>query len=331
MKTGSALRLQAAWVLYFNEVAKCLSIREAARRLNVSPSAISRQVKEIEDAVGARLLERVSNGLRLTAAGESVAFHAAQMLSNLERMQESMEDLRGLRRGHVKIAAIQATSMDLLPRILAAFSRQHSRITYECRFEGSAQVAQRVLNGDADVGVSFTSQELPNLRSLVSVALPFGAIMHPSHPLASRERLALADIVGVPLILPDQSISTRTTLDEMFRDSTGSFDPVLESSSPEFIVSAVRIGIGIAFQTPVGVERELRSGELKFVPLIDRKLKPPELTVLISSSRPPTTIAAMVAEAAREAISQLQANPTRSATSPELFFNEQHRVKNKVD
>lgn len=305
MKTGSALRLQAAWILYFNEVARCLSIREAARRLRVSPSAISRQIKEIEDAVGAKLLERVGNKLRLTAAGETVAFHAAKMLANLERMQDSMEEMRGLKRGHVKIAAVQATSMGLLPRIVSALSLKHAGITFDCRVEGSAGVVASVIGGDADIGISFNAQASATLRHLIAVRLPFGAIVHPEHALARCETVEISDIIGVPLILPDPSISTRVMLDDLFHGSGLTIEPLIESSSPEFIVSAVRMGIGIAFQTPLGIERELRAGELRFLPLISKKLRPPELVVSVPGSRPPSSIAAVVAEAAREAVAQL--------------------------
>ena len=326
MKTGSALRLQAAWVLYFDEVARCLSIREAARRLNVSPSAISRQIREIEETVGAKLLERIGNRMRLTAAGESVAFHAASMLANLERMQVSMDEMRGLKRGHVNIVAIQATSTGLLPSIVSAFSRDHARITFDCRFTGSADVVASVIAGDADIGISFSSAPNASLRHLIAVPLPFGAIVHPAHPLASRTSIAVADLVGAPLILPDQSISTRATVDELFQNSHVAVKPLIESSSPEFIVSAVRMGIGIAFQTPVGIERELRDDELRFLPLVSKKLRPPQLVVSMSSSRPPSPIAAIVAEAARQAVAQLLPPPP-----PPVFSVRQQGVKEKVD
>ena len=306
IKTGGDARLQAAWVLYFNEVAQCLSIREAARRLRVSPSAISRQIKEIEDTVGSKLLERIPNGLRLTLAGESVALHAAQMLQSLERLHESMDELKGLRRGHVRISAIQAASADLVPQIVSRFAR-YPRISYGVRFVGSNEVVQQVVDGEADIGISFESFSIVNLRHLVSVPLPFGAIVPPDHSLAGRSTVDLQDLIGQPLILPDRSISTRLILDEVIRGSTLGFAPLMTSSSPEFIFSAVASGAGVGFQTPVGIERELREKRLVFLPLMYRRLKPPQLTVSISSRRPLSTLCAMVAEVARSTVSDLLA------------------------
>jgi DNA-binding transcriptional LysR family regulator len=80
---------------------------------------------------------------------------------------------------------------------------------------------------------------------------------------------------------------------------------VITSSYPDFIVAAARLGVGIGFQTPVGVERELHDSTLVFVPLVDRRLKPPLLSVLIATRRQLTTAGSVVAEAARAALARL--------------------------
>ncbi len=294
-------------MLYFNEVAKCLSIREAARRLDVSPSAISRQIKEIEEVIGSTLLERVPGGLRLTPAGELVAGHAAQMLHDLERMNESVDELRGLRQGHVRIAAIQAASAEIVPRILARLTDRPARITYGLRFESSSEVVRQLCEGEADIGISFESYAIPHVRHMIAVPVPFGAIVCPGHPLASRTTIELQDLIGIPLVLPNGSISTRVVIDDLLRGTTLSIAPLITSSSPEFIVAAVKSRSGLGFQTPVGIERELQEGSLVFVPLIDRRLKTLELTVSVASRRPLPTIPSIVAEAARAAVAELLA------------------------
>lgn len=307
MKMGDAMRLQSAWVIYFNEVAKCLSIREAARRLHVSPSAISRQIKEIEDTIGSKLLERVPHGMRLTPAGESVAYHAARMLENLDRMKESIDELWGLRRGHVRVCAVQATAAEIVPRIVAKFGEKRVRITYGLTFEGSNDVIRHLADGEADIGISFNSYAMPNVRHLISVPVPLGAIVHPSHVLARKTTIELQDLIGVPLVLPSGNISTRVLIDDLIRGTTFELEPLITSSSPEFIFSAVMFGAGVGFQTPIGIERELRDRSLVFLPLMDRRLVVPELTVSISSRRPLSTMSSMVAEAARTVVAELLA------------------------
>jgi DNA-binding transcriptional LysR family regulator len=311
------MRLQAAWVLYFNEVARCRSIREAARRLKVSPSAISRQIKDLEQTLGESLLARMPGGLRLTAAGEAVAYHASHVLNNLERMRTSLDELRDLHRGVVRIAAIQATSADFLPQLIATFRKSHPRITFEIKFTNSASVAKHVDEGIADVGISFNSFPVNGVRHLIAAPMPFGALVPPEHPLAAQQTLALHDLADLPMLLPDDSISTRILLNELFRGTSLNFSAAVISTSPEFIVAAAVKGAGIAFQTPVGVEREMREKRLTFVPLVDRRLKPPELTVSVSTRHPPTVLSSMVAEAARASVAGLLESLTHSDASAE--------------
>jgi DNA-binding transcriptional LysR family regulator len=307
VKRMDAVRLHAHWILYFHEVVQAGSIRQAARVLNVAPSAISRQMKEIESIIGGQLFDRARKGLRLTAAGEVVAEHVGQVLRGLGRMQDALDEQRGLRRGHVRIAAIQATAAEFLPKIVAAFRKKYPRITFTCNFVGSNEVAEHVVAGEADVGLSFNPPAWRTLRHLISVPLPFGAIMAPDFELSKHTTLRLYDLVDaqIPLILPDASISTRAIIDELLAKTSLVVQPVITTSHPDFIVGIAQYGAGIAFQTPVGIERELKDGSLVFIPLMEPTLKPPNLVVSVADNRPPSLTASVFAEAVRAAVAEL--------------------------
>jgi len=306
----SALRLHAHWLLYFHYVAKLRSIRGAATQLNVSPSSISRSIKEIEAILGAQLLEKLPRSLRLTAAGEVVAHHARNTLRDLIRVEDLLDELRGLRRGHVNVAAIQAVAADLFPSILTAFRQKNPKITVTCVFVGSQDVAERIKLGHSEVGVAFNVAASSGLRHVLSIPVPFGAIMAPDNPLANRATIRLLDLVdsGIPLILPDEHISTRSILNDLLRDSSLELAPAITASYPDFIVSLARMGAGIAFQTPIGIERELREGSLKFVPLVEKRLRAPTLSVLVGGGRPISLAADLLAEAIRGSVAELLRN-----------------------
>src|SRR5260221_14026276 len=101
IKRSDAVRLHAHWVLYFHEVVQARSIRGAAKVLNVAPSAVSRQLKEVEALIGGKLMERGADGFRLTAAGEGGADHVSQVLRGFGRVAGSPDKFPGPRRGHV--------------------------------------------------------------------------------------------------------------------------------------------------------------------------------------------------------------------------------------
>src|SRR5258708_28987776 len=93
IKRSDAVRLHAHWVLYFHEVVQARSIRGAAKVLNVAPSAISRQLKEVEALVGGTLMERGSDGFRLTAAGVGRAPHSSHVLRGVRRVTRALAPL----------------------------------------------------------------------------------------------------------------------------------------------------------------------------------------------------------------------------------------------
>lgn len=310
VKRADAIRLHAHWLLYFHEVVQVGSIRGAARNLNVAPSVISRQLKEVEAIIGDRLLERVSKKLSPTAAGEVVSAHVKQVLRGLNHMQNSLDEIRGLQRGHVVIAAVPATAVEIMPRIVAPFVKKHPRITFECIFVGTAAVIEKVSSGEADIGIAFDPPVSHATRQVIAVPVPFGAIMSPDHPLAGRQTLRLYDLVdaNVPLIFPDSSISTRPIIEDIMVKSSIEAQPVITSSNREFVLGLAKAGAGVSFQTPVGVRRELSEGSLVFIPLMEPGLKPHQLTVMVPAQRPPTLIASLMTEATRAGVADLLNN-----------------------
>ena len=94
----------ASWL---SLVAKVGSIRRAAVQLNVSPSAVNRQILKLEAEVGAPLFERFPGGIKLTSAGEAMARHVLVVLQDLERARSDIEGLKGARIGHVSVAAVE--------------------------------------------------------------------------------------------------------------------------------------------------------------------------------------------------------------------------------
>lgn len=289
-------QIHANWVTYFYEVVSCGSVRAAARKLNVAPSAISRQLHYLEEDLGEKLLEKTSNKLRPTAAGEVVARHVSTVIQDLGYMRSVMADLKGLRRGHVTIVAAQATSTDFLPHAIAELKARYPGISFECDFTGTANVVPRLIDGTAQVGLAFQSSSDHRVRDVISVPLPFGVIVPTDHPLAAKGTVRLGDFEDEMIILPDHTISFRMVLDRMIEGRSFHFRSSITSSEPTFIVSLVRYGGGIAFGTPVGVERELAEGSLAFVPLLDQHLKPPALTVTVSSDRTLAPAADIVVE-----------------------------------
>ena len=111
---------------YVDEVARAGSIRKAADVLHVTASAVNRRIMDLEEELGAPLFERRPRGVRLTAAGELFVRYIREQTGDVERMKSQIEDLKGLRRGTVRIACSQALALDFLPREIAAYRDRKS-------------------------------------------------------------------------------------------------------------------------------------------------------------------------------------------------------------
>src|SRR5262245_28837188 len=110
---------------YVDEVARVGSIRKAADQLNVTASAVNRRIMDLEEELDTPLFERRPRGVRLTAAGEVFVSYLREQNSDLERMKSQIEDLKGMRRGTVRVACSQAVALDFLPRQIAEFRKRH--------------------------------------------------------------------------------------------------------------------------------------------------------------------------------------------------------------
>ena len=117
----SSTRLQDTALRYFLEVVRSGSVSEAATRLNVSPSAVSRQVAALEDLLGVPLFDRRPRGMAPSAAGELLAAHARRGALEADRVVSDIQALQGLRTGLVRICSSAGFAIEFLPRVMAQF------------------------------------------------------------------------------------------------------------------------------------------------------------------------------------------------------------------
>ncbi|MBM1143871.1 LysR family transcriptional regulator [Alcanivorax sp. ZXX171] len=266
---ATRLRVHSPAVLYFDAVRRAGSIREAARRLHVASSAVNRQILKLEDEIGAPLFERLPGGLKLTAAGEVFARHAIVVLQDAERARSELDALKGLRTGHVEVATVEGVTTDLLPTVISRLREDFPNITIGIATLGSQAIPDTVASGAADLGLAFALPRTAELRQLTLARFRLGAVMPPEHPLASRQEVSVATCMAYPLVLAKQDLSVhhlmRPAMERAGADTRG----VVRSGSVELSKELARRGIGIAFQTRIGLEADLARGSLVHLPLND--------------------------------------------------------------
>lgn len=202
---------------YFNEVAETGSIRRAADRLHVAPSAISRQISLLEHSLGVMLLERSNTGIRLTPAGMMLERFTRKMCRDLDRIHESIQNLKGLREGEVKIWVIEAVVQAILPRIMTEFNENYPAIQFSINSESSDRTIEAISRDEIDIGIVFNMGDRPGIEVIKRCPAPIQCLVSPKHPLAQHRSLTLEDICSYPVALPVTSFGLRQTFDKITR------------------------------------------------------------------------------------------------------------------
>jgi DNA-binding transcriptional LysR family regulator len=272
---------------YVNEVARARSIRKAAEHLNVTASAVNRRITDLEEELGAALFERQARGVRLTAAGEVFVHYLRKQGGEVERMKSQIEDLKGLRRGVVRIACSQALALDFLPRAIAQFRKTHPKVEFDVKVVDHEYAMAALSAFEVDLVMVFRPPFLANFHPLMTLEQRLVAVMAKQHPLARRRKLRLRDCADYPVALPERSIGGRQLLEEVVARSGLNFNIAAESNSFEMLRGLVSHAGLISFQIRIGTlpegnklglvareidDRDVPNANLVFGRLRDRNL-----------------------------------------------------------
>jgi DNA-binding transcriptional LysR family regulator len=257
------------FTLYFDEVVRSGSIRRASERLNISPSAIDRHILLMEENLGVQLFERVPQGLRLTAAGEVLITHVRRWRRELRHARAQIDDLRGLRRGEVTIALVEGVA-DFVAGPLVDFRSKYPGIDHSIQVAGAQGVVDLVLEGRAELGLTFNPPAVSTVRLERTLVYQLGAIVPAGHPLAGRGEVGFAECADHGLVIPDDTISLRAVLDTVWaRTIGGRVRGATTASSIGLIKALVLRGAGVGMLTAIDVAGEIAAGTLLHIPLAE--------------------------------------------------------------
>ncbi|OEC94857.1 LysR family transcriptional regulator [Rhizobium sp. YK2] len=270
---------------YLDEIANHGSIRKAAERLNVSASAINKQLISAEEEFGVALFERLPRGMRLTSAGELLVNGYREWNKDLSRIKSEIEELKGLRRGEVKIAASQETVPDFLPAVIARFTKDHPRIRNAIAVEDSDRVRQLVKDGNADFGLTFSPLPLPGV--IVTRSADFHLIaMLPADPgVEQPDSISIGEFFKKPTIVPDTSSHLRDVVDIAAARIDIRFQPVLTTNDLSLMRSMVREGCGFGVTAIASGMPLPHEDGLHYSRLADSGLPPMVLSLIVDPRR----------------------------------------------
>ena len=278
--------MHAAILRYIDQVARFGSIRRAAETLNVASSAVNRQVLKLEAEMGTQLFERVGNGVRPTPAGEYVIRHARDTLADWQRTRTNISALSGNIQGELRVGAIPAAMVSILPQALDAVAKAHPNLKFRIIDLAPSDHAEEMRAGRPDVAVLFIDKRYRDYEIVAQLGAKVGVMMRPDHPLAAKSQLTLTECSHYPAtMLDDPWLLFESTLQNEFSRSGAELNTVLRTNSMTLMKKAIRDGIGIGFFTPLGFIEEIRSGQLAHVPLTEHDLASTDIGLFVHRGR----------------------------------------------
>ena len=268
----------------FVAAAEALSFARVAETLNLTPSAVSFQIKQIELQTGFDLFERIGRKVALTEAGRVLVDYARGVLRSLGDVDQAMLALKGKGQGRVRLGLV-STAKYIVPHIMARFRTLYPGVVVQLREGNRSLILSQLKEGAIDLAVM--GQPPPEADVLAQKFAPHPTVVvaAPEHRLVARGHLAPGDLAGEWFVVREDGSGTRALADRFFE--TAGFSPrvAMETSSNEMIKQAVVAGMGLAIISRHTISLELSLGLLATLPvagfpverawfLVQRRLSP---------------------------------------------------------
>lgn len=253
---------------YFIEVARLHSFTKAAESLFITQPTISKTIRNIEDELGVTLFDRSGKRIELTDAGRIIHEQAQPIVKSFQSLSSELGDLKNLKKGHIRLGLPPMVGSSFFPEVIGQFHTQYPQVTMQIFEDGAKKVEVDVESGLLDIGVAVlpTDDELFHSFSFVREKLML--LVHPSHRLAGREAVPLAELSEENFVFFREDFALH---DRIITECVKvGFQPhiVYESSQWDLISGMVAANLGIAL-LPETICREIDRERIRILPLIE--------------------------------------------------------------
>ena len=291
----------------FVEVAGCGSFRQAALQTGQSQPAVSRSIRQAEQALGARLFDRDTRRVEITPAGRELLPIAQRILREFDVSLGELGVFMAGHSGRVAVAALPSIGVALVPRAIAAFSRSHPQVHFSLLEAPADALLAMVEDGRADFGVSVRPEPHQRLQFRHLHDDPFVLVCRRDDALAARASLPWSVFRTRPCLVSAPRSSIRPVTDAVFLRQRAPPEPALEYPSVAAAGAMVAAGLGIA-ALPVLALQLLDMRALAAVPLARPYMsRPIGIITRVGRSLPPV---------ARAFMETLQVAPTGAPGAP---------------
>jgi DNA-binding transcriptional LysR family regulator len=269
------------------------SFSKAAEAKNMTQSAMSHLIRNLEDELEVKLLSRGARNVLPTSAGRVLYGHAKRILDEYRQMDRDMEGLSKDVRGRLRLGATQTIAAFLLPQLLYDFLRLHPSARVHLSVFNNDGVIRELREGGLDIGIIESTLKDKSLAAERFAEDEMVVVAAEDNPLAREKHITANDLLSQPFILPETGSGTRESIDDWFKhlgiDPAG-VKEILTVGSPELLVQLVQSGLGISVVSKWSAFRPVKEGALKVLPVAGRRWT--RRFYIVSRDGEPSTFAA---------------------------------------
>lgn len=278
----------------FKTVAAEGSFTAAAKKLHVSQSAISRQVKLLEDELGGPLLHRGARGVTLTPSGELLLSLAHRLDRDVKSVVAQIAETHDLLRGSLTIAGGMTVCLHVLPRALSEYHKKYEGVDIKV-VTGRNEAILALLRGhEVDLALLTLPIQADDLEVVPVLKEEMVVVTAKNHPLASKRSVDVDTLASYPQILYEVGSNTRRVQDQLFSQTERTLNVAMETENVEITKAMVGAGLGITLIPYAAIASEVKSGTLAITRVRGQRIHRQAGWIYLKSDYVPPPVTAML-------------------------------------
>lgn len=251
------------------------SFSKAAAKNFISQSAVSQQIRALEDRFNKKLVERSRGGtMSPTTAGMTFYQGCREIMDRFNSLTEEMKGLGNIVSGQVRVGTIYSVGIHELSPVLKRFIKSYPHVNVHIEYSRPNKVYEDVLNHVIDIGIVAYPTPKPQIEIIPFGNDPLVLVCSPEHELAGKKRIDIAALDGQRFIGFERDIPTRKAVDKILRDRGISVQYVMELDNIETVKQSVEADLGLTIVPRATVQNEVQAGRLRAVNFTENFARP---------------------------------------------------------
>ncbi len=252
---------------YFLKAAEIQNFTEAAKKLCITQSTLSQQIKQLENEMNVLLFDRIGKRLYLTEAGKEFVPFARQTVHDAELGKQRILDLQNIHTGTLRVGITHSLSFGLSLTVLH-FMQEYPNIHLEIVSSTITDLLEMLKHRDIDFVLSFNFQDNEEIEVTDLFEVPLCAVMSKQHPFAHKKQISLLELNTHSLVLPSKGLNARASLDILLEENHFALEPHLEMNDANILLQLVESSLYVTVLSKAAI---IGRENIVAIPFTDQK------------------------------------------------------------